>query len=217
MKQQPDKLQKFEGTYQLSTGGHLQAERKGQTLVISAFGQDAITMLFDPGNPDPSQYRKLNKLSTAVFEAALKGDYKPFGNVLANKQRRLKPVQELIDMRLRMYLPRTGEIKSVHSLGTMSTTFDGQKAAMTYVELKGEKGSMFYELYWKGNKNVGVGPIPPPGDMALSFLPVSETEFAGYKIDAAMSSRIGFKMDEKDSVTGLVIPGKEDFIALKRQ
>lgn len=32
---------------------------------------------------------------------------------------------------------------------------------MIYVDLKGEKGSIFFELYWQDNKNVGVGPTPP--------------------------------------------------------
>jgi CubicO group peptidase (beta-lactamase class C family) len=214
---QQDTLQKFEGTYKLSTGGQLQAKRKDKILVISAQGQDAISALFDPENPDPAKYDELNKLSVSVFAAALKGDYEPFGNALANKQRRMKPVQDFIEMRLRMYKPRTGEIKNVKSLGTLSSTFDGEKAAMTYVELKGEKGSMFFELYWKDNKNVGVGPTPPPGDMALPFLPVSETEFVGYQIDAAIGSKIGFKMDEGGSVKGLVIPGNQEFIALKQK
>jgi CubicO group peptidase (beta-lactamase class C family) len=210
---QPEKLKKCEGTYMLSTGGQLLVQAKDKNLVISAQGQDAISALFDPGNPDPVKYEELNKIAISVFEAALKGDYEPFGNVLANKQRRMKLVQELIEMRLRMYKPRTGEIQNVNSLGTLSSMFDGEKAAMTYVELKGEKGSLFFELYWQDNKNVGVGPTPPPGDMALPFLPVSETEFAGYRIDSAVGAKVEFKMDDKGNLTGLILPGKVDFIA----
>jgi CubicO group peptidase (beta-lactamase class C family) len=213
----PEEPHKFEGIYKLQSGGQLQAQLKDKTLVISAEGQDAISALFDPENPDPAKYEELNKISISVFKAALKGNYGPFGDILANKQRRLKPVQELIEMRLRMYKPRTGEIQNVNSLGTLSSMFDGEKAAVTYVELKGEKGSLFFELYWRDNKNVGVGPTPPPGDMALPFLPVSETEFAGYRIDSAMSAKIGFRMDEKGSVIGLVIPGNQDFLALKKK
>jgi CubicO group peptidase (beta-lactamase class C family) len=214
---QPDKLRKFEGIYKLQSGGHLQAKLKDKTLVISAQGQDAISLLFDPENPDSARYEELNMLSISVFEAALKGDYEPFGNVLTNKERRLKPVLELIEMRLRMYKPRTGDIESVKSRGTLSSTFDGEKVAVTYVELKGEKGSIFFELYWQDKKNVGVGPTPPPGEMALPFLPVSEIEFTGYRIDAAIGAKIGFKMDDKGSVVGLTVPGKQDFIALREK
>lgn len=149
---QPAELQKFEGIYKLQTGGHLRAQRKDKTLVISVSGQDAISMLFDPENSDPARYEELNKLSKSVFEAALKGNYEPFGNILMNKERRLKPVRELIEMRLRMYKPRTGDIKTASSRGTLPTTFDGKKAAVTYVELKGEKGSLYFMLYWQGKK-----------------------------------------------------------------
>lgn len=214
---QPEKLRKFEGIYSLESGGQLQAKLKNKTLVISAQGQDAISVLFDPENPDPVKFEELNKLATSVFEAALKGDYEPFGNVLANKERRLKPVQELIEMRLRMYKPRTGDIESVKSRGTLPTTFDGEKASVTHVELKGEKGSIFFMLYWQGKKNVGVGPTPPPGEMAIPFMPVSGTEFAGYRIDSAIGTKIGFKMDNKGSIVGLVVPGKESFVALREK
>jgi CubicO group peptidase (beta-lactamase class C family) len=213
----PEKLQKYEGEYKLETGGKLLAQIRGGNFVISAKGQDAISVLFDPANPDPSQFEKWNELSETVFEAVLQGDYGPIGNVLMNKNQRLPRVKELIEMRLNMYEPRTGKIKSVRSIGTLPTTFDGEKAAVTYIQLKGEKGSLFFELYWEGNKNVGVGPTPPPGEMALRFLPLSETEFSGYRIDSAINTKIGFKLDDGGSVVGLVVPGNESLIALREK
>jgi CubicO group peptidase (beta-lactamase class C family) len=213
----PEKLRKFEGKYTLGSGGELPVEEKQGTLVIQAQGQDAICLLFDPENPDPAHFEELNKLSESVFEAALKGDYEPFADVLMDKERRLERLKELIDMRLRMYKERTGAIKSAIAIGTLPSTFDGEPAAMTYVELKGEKDSMFFVLFWRGKKNVGVGPTMRPGDMALPFLPVSETEFVGYRIDTAMSSRLGFKFDAEGNVTGLAAPGKEEPSALKQK
>jgi hypothetical protein len=217
MSPKPAGLQNLEGTYVLPTGGEFRALQKNHNLVISAHGQDAISALFDPGHSDPGQYAGLNKLSASVFEAVLNGDYKPLGNVLANRQRRMKPVQNLIEMRLNMVKPRTGEIKTVKSLATLTSTFDGEKVALTYVELKGEKGSLYFELYWKDNKNVGVGPTPPPGDMALPLLPVSETEFAGYRIDSAKGATIGFKLDDKGAVTALIFPEYKNIQAAKQK
>jgi CubicO group peptidase (beta-lactamase class C family) len=213
----PGELQKYEGTYKLETGGTLKAQKREGNLVISAEGQDAISVLFDLENPDPAQFEKLNALATSVFESALERDYGPFGNILANKERRLKPVQELIEMRLDMYKSRTGEIKSARSIGTLPTTFDDKKAAVTTVELKGEKSSIFFELYWQDNKNVGVGPAPSPEEMTLPFLPISETELAGYRIDSAINTKIGFKLDDNGSIIGLVVPGKENFVALRQK
>jgi hypothetical protein len=83
--------------------------------------------------------------------------------------------------------------------------------------LKDEKGSIFFQLYWQGKKNVGVAPTPPPGEMAIPFLPVSETEFAGYRIDTAVHTKLGFKMDDKGSIVGMVVPGKESFFALREK
>lgn len=213
----PEKIQKFEGTYKLRSGGELTVEEKQGTLVIKARGQDAVCLLFDPENPDPSHFEELNKLSESIFDAALKGDYEPFADVLTDKERRMERVKELIDMRLRMYKERTGAIKDVISVGTLPSTFDGEPAVMTYVELKGEKESMFFILFWRGKKNVGVGPTMPPGDMALPFLPVSETEFVGYRIDTAMSSRLEFKFDDEGNVIGLAAPGEEEPSAWKQK
>jgi CubicO group peptidase (beta-lactamase class C family) len=214
---QAEKLEKYEGTYTLETGGQLKAEQKDNMLVISAHGQDAISVLFDPENPDPTRFEELNDLSESIFESALKGDFGPFGNILANKERRLKPVQELIAMRFRMYKPRTGEIKSAEAIGTLPATMDGEKVAVTYVKLTGEKGSMFFMLYWQDKKNVGVAPTPPPGEMSLPFLPLPGTELAGYSIDTATGARIGFKMDNEGTVIGLVIPGNREIMAKKQK
>jgi len=217
----PERLLKFEGKYTLESGGDLTVEEKQGTLVIQAQGQDAICLLFDPENPDPGHFEELfeelTKLSESVFEAALKGDYEAFGDVLMDKERRLERVKELINMRLQMYKERTGAVKGAASVGTVPSTFDGEAAAMTYVELKGEKGSMFFVLFWRGRKNVGVGPTMPPGEMALPFLPVSETEFVGYRIDTAMSSQLEFKVDAEGNVIGLAAPGIEKPSALKQK
>jgi CubicO group peptidase (beta-lactamase class C family) len=211
----PVNLRKFEGLYKLQTGGALNVKQEEGRLIISAQGQDAITLLFDPENPNPGYFEKLNGLSESVFEAAVKGDYQPFADILHNRQQRMGPVHDLIEQRLQMYKPRTGEIQKVVARGTLPATFDGQKAAMTYVELKGEKGSIYFVLIWQERKNVGVGPTPPPGKMAIPFMPVSEEEFAGYRIDTGINSRLGFKQDDKGNVLGIAIPGKEGVLALK--
>jgi len=213
----PESLEKYEGIYKLDTGGRLRAQLSAGRLVISADGQDAISALFDPANPDPAYFVELNALSQSIIEAAVKGNYQPMGEVLADKDRRLPLVKELIETRLDMVEPRTGKVKSVESVGTLPSTFDGEKAAITYIELKGERGSLFFEIIWQDGKNIGMGPTPPPGEMALVFLPLSEQEFAGYSIDTTINSRIGFKTDDTGSVIGLILPGKEKISARKEK
>jgi hypothetical protein len=53
--------------------------------------------------------------------------------------------------------------------------------------------------------------------MAIPFLPISEGEFAGYRIDSATGAKIEFKLDEKGAVKGLMLPAKKDFIALREK
>lgn len=212
---EPENLKKYEGRYKFPGGGALGVKQQEGSLVISAQGQDAVTLLFDPDNPNPAYFEDLNILSESVFDAALKGNYGPLSDVLHDSEKRLDRVKELFEMRLKMYRERTGEIKGVASKATLPSTFDGQKAAMTYIEVRGEKESLFFVLYWRGKKNVGVGPTPPPGEMAIPFMPVSEREFAGYRIDTGISTRLGFKLDEKGDVLGMTAPGKEGLLALK--
>jgi CubicO group peptidase (beta-lactamase class C family) len=209
----PKQLTKFEGTFELPSGGHLEVKQEGQKLIVNTQGQDAACMLFDPENPDPSEFVALNRLSESVFHAVFKDDFKPLEDVLHEKERRADPVRELIQMRLKMHKKRTGKIIQVTARGTLPATFDGQKAAKTTVELRGERGSLFFALYWKDGKNVGVGPSMPPGPMSVPLLPLSDLEFAGYRLDTAANIRLLFLKDETGTITGLAIPGKKDLFA----
>jgi len=197
------KLQKFEGTYTLSSGDRLEVKRKGGGLTIKAMDREAVNVLFSPEKADPAVYSELNKLSMTVFEAALKGDYKLFGDVLFNKERRQERVRELIEMRIQMHKKRVGEIGEVLALGTLPSNFDGEEVAMTIVQLKGERGSIFFQLYWRDRLNIGVGPMMSPPEFSIPFMPISDTEFAGYHLGIARNVSVSFSLDDKGSVTGL--------------
>ncbi len=199
------KLQIFEGVYSFAAGGRLEVKRKSGRLSIKALGQDAVSMLFTPEKTDPSFYNELSKLSEAVFKAALKGDYKPFGDVLFNKERRQERVRELIEMRIQMVKKRTGEIRDVSALGTLPSNFDGEEVAVTIVQLKGERGSIFFQLYWRDRMNIGVGPMRSSPGFSLSFMPISDTEFTGYHLGIAKNISLGFALDDNGSVRGLAI------------
>ena len=43
-----EKLKKFEGKYELSSGGHLEADMASGGLIIKVKGQDALNVLFFP-------------------------------------------------------------------------------------------------------------------------------------------------------------------------
>ncbi len=200
-----EKLRMFEGTYSLSRVGHLKADIESGRLKIKAEGQDAINALFFPENVAPGLFQDLNKLSVSVFEAALKDDYKPFESILHDKESRLGPVRDLIEMRLRRYKQKTGDIKEVKVSGTLPSDFGGPDTVMTTVQLKGEKGSIFFRLYWRGKMNIGVRPSMGALEISVPFLPISGTEFAGYHLGTAKNIRLSFDFDSGGKVTGLTV------------
>ena len=200
-----EKLRKFEGTYSLSSGGHLEADIENGRLAIKANGQDAINALFFPEKASPGLFKDLNKLSVSVFEAALKGDYKPFENVLQDKERRLERVRQLIEMRIRRYKERTGEIQNVKVFGTLPSDYGDKDAVMTQVQLKGEKGSIYFSLYWRNKMNIGVGPLMGIQEILVPFMLLSGTEFAGYHLGMVKNIRLSFGVDSSGAITGLAV------------
>jgi len=212
----PADLSRYAGTYVLESGDRFEVRPQGSSLVIRAEGQDAVTRLFDPENPDPGRFADLNRIAQSAFNAVLRGNYEPLGEVLRDRERRMPRVRELIEARCRMAEQRTGRLKRARARGTLPATLDGEKTALTYVELEGEKGSLFFALYWKGKENVGIGPAMAPDTMAIPFSPISASEFAGYRIDTGVVSRVKFILDEKGAVTGLSFSGREEAPVLKK-
>jgi CubicO group peptidase (beta-lactamase class C family) len=200
----PAGLAKFAGDYKLSSGGLLKVSLEGAGLMITAEGQDAVNPLVFPENADPSFCRNLNEISQKIFGAAIRGDYGPFGEVLANREERLDRVRDFIDMRMKAYQDRTGMIQEAKALGTLPSSYE-EGALETIVELKGEKGSIFFSSIWLDDQNIGVAPVRSAKTVSIPFLPVSKSEFAGYHLGMAQEVRISFQAGEGDSVVGLTI------------
>jgi CubicO group peptidase (beta-lactamase class C family) len=139
-------LQKFEGTYSLSRAGHLKAGIESGRLTIKAEGQDAMNALFFPEKASLGLFKDLSKLSVSVFEAALKGDYKPFESILQDRERRKGPVKGLIEMRLQRYKEKTGDIKEVKVFGTLPSDFGGGDTVMTTCSAQGGERKYLFQL-----------------------------------------------------------------------
>lgn len=207
MKGEPSFLPKFEGDYELASGGRLSASVDNRVLRITAQGQDAINLLVFPES-DLAVCNRFNDLSVRIFEAAVKGDYEPFGEVLANREERFDRVREFIGMRISHYKDDTGAIQSVEALGTLPSSYE-EGAVETIVELRGERGSIFFRSIWLDGKNIGVGPIRSAQPVAMVFLPLSETEFAGYDLSMAKNVHISFSLTGEGSVSGMTVHSKK--------
>jgi len=90
-----------------------------------------------------------------------------------------------------------------------------EHAFETQVILRGERGNLVFRLVWRDGKNVGIGPLDIVTPVSYSFLPVSDTEFAGYDLVTAKQVNIGF-IAKSSAPDVLTIYGKQNVRAVKR-
>jgi CubicO group peptidase (beta-lactamase class C family) len=201
-------LKIYEGVYALATGGRLKVEARNKELLIKPEGQDAVNVLILPEAGDVSYYARISELSAKIFDAAVKGDFNPFGEAMANRERRFERVKELVERRIKMSQERIGTIKKVKALETLPSSFE-QGAVETTVELQAERGSIFFQLIWSGDKNIGLRALDFGEPLYITFLPISRTEFAGYDLALARNMKVSFILDERGASKSLIIHGPD--------
>jgi CubicO group peptidase (beta-lactamase class C family) len=201
-------LKTYEGVYALATGGRLKVEARNKELLIKPEGQDAVNILIWPEGGDVSYYARMGELSARIFDAAIKEDFNPFGEAMANRERRFERVKELVERRIKMSQERIGAIKKVKAWETLPSSLE-EGAVETTVELQAERGSIFFQLIWSGDKNIGLRALDFWQPLYITFLPVSRTEFAGYDLALARNMKVSFILDEKGMAKSLIIHGPE--------
>jgi hypothetical protein len=147
-------------------------------------------------------------------------DLKPFADILVNKEKRAQRIREFIQMRIKRYQKQTGKIIAVLAVHTLPGQHEGEMIPITTVRLNGEKESIYFDLYWKEGKNVGVSPRMRPENLALPILPLesNKNEFAGYHLPMAKTIRLSFKTGKDEGVEGLTVHNhqpKQEFFAKK--
>ncbi len=201
-----EKLRKYEGDYTLVGDGVFRVRYQNRGLHVTPEGQEAVNALFSVEPAVAEHFAKLNTMAEDVLNPILSGDYDKFAAVLSNRKRRLTPVRQLIAMRLERHAQRTGDITEVIARVTLPSEFREKKAAQTFVQFKGNKGSIYFSLFWQDMINVGIAPEDDVPDLSSSFQPLGGSKFAGYHLDMARNFRISFLSDAKGIVTGLIIP-----------
>ena len=196
-------VEKYSGFYELPDNNRIEVGTIGDGLKVSPVGQEAVNALFETGEERGKLFLFYSNLAVNVMVPALSGNYEDFSQVLYDKEHRLGPVRDLIEMRLKHYKAHTGKINKVISRATLPTYFRGQQAAQTFVELRGEKGSVFFTLYWRDKMNVGVAPSEGIPDLSVPFFRLNGQKFAGYHIDMARVFKISFDVSEDGTVKSL--------------
>lgn len=212
-------LKPFIGNYRQSDTSGFHIEGKNNRLYLEPLGQEAINALFFDGGTAQS-IPGLHQLFVSIFKAALKGDFKPFTDILANKEKRARGVQQFIQERIKRFHEETGDITDVLAVYTVPGQLEGEMVPITAVRLKGEKESIYFDLYWKDGKNVGVAPRMQPEDLSLPILPLEnkKNEFAGYHLPLAKTIRVSFKTGKDGGVEGLTVhtdQTRQEFFAKK--
>jgi CubicO group peptidase (beta-lactamase class C family) len=215
----PEILKTFEGTFLLSGGGKFKVQSKGSVLLVNPDGQDAINALFNVKKTEAAAFDQLRNLSEKVFNSALSGDFEEIGKILYDRDRMLGFFREDITMILERHKKRMGEIKEVSSITALPFDLEEKKSSQIFVEFKGEKGSLIFDLIWRDSKIVGLGVDMRAPDLSVPLLPLASRgeKFAGYNLDMARNFQINFLMEEDGQIIGLIIPNKDGPIeALKR-
>ena len=109
---------------------------------------------------------------------------------------------------------RTGTILKAQALSTTPSARD-EGAVETAVAIRGERGNVFLRLIWRGDKNIGIGPLEVVRPVTLFCQPLSETEFAGYDLESAKNVKIVFTLAQ-GSAKSLTFLGKEKTTAQKK-
>jgi len=149
---------------------------------------------------DPN-HRDLNTWSAEVFDAALRGDYTPFSNLLKDANR-LERFRDFINMRLRRYSDDTGKIVKAKAHGTFPTDMIDD-AVETTVELVGESGRIYFHLFWSGGKIAAMAPAMGVPETATPLRLLEGRSFVGYDLGMAQVISVRFSADDAGDVTGL--------------
>lgn len=207
----PEILKMYEGTYALPDGGKFKVLQKGSVLLVGPDGQNAVNAMFDIKKADAEAYANLSSLSEKVFVSALSGDFEEIAKVLYDRDRMLGLFREDITRIIERHKKRMGEIKEVSSRAALPFDLGERKSSQIFVELKGEKGSLYFGLIWRDSKIVGLDVAVRAPDLAISFLPTQSggNEFIGYHLGMARNFRIDFIVEEDGQIIGLIVPNED--------
>ncbi len=215
---EPEILWKYEGTYTLKSGGSLNVRREGSVLRVNPDGQDSVNAMFHIKKAEAGTFDQLRDQSERVFKSALLGDFEEIGKVLYDRNRMLGFFREDFKMILKRHRKRLGKIEGAFFKVTLPFDLAEKKSYQTFVELKGERGSLYFDLIWRDSKIVGLGVDMRASDLSVPFLALTSAgiEFAGYHLDMARNFELNFLSTDEGQITGLEIPNEEGSVeALK--
>jgi CubicO group peptidase (beta-lactamase class C family) len=210
----PEVLKKFTGTYNCDSGSQIDISLKKGDLILIPKGQEAINLVFFPDGADSVLLGSVNERTNRVFSALQKKDFQQLEEFFGAGDKAEEIISQLKDG-INQLEGMIGEIQNITTLGTIPGK--AENTFTTIVVLEGEKNRMSLRVLWENEKSFDIEPMFSADFQSLTLRPVTETEFAGYDIGLARTTRIRFAKDDQGVVTGLIVPKKDRDIHLELQ
>ena len=211
----PAALRKFEGHYQLPSGGRFNASVENSLLRFTPVGQDAINLLAFPEQDNLSLYSDLNSRSQAIVDGIAREDLKLLEEALAHKER-IDRYGQFLSRQLRSFEENLGPTTKLEILGTIPAWWSKNDDVATIVRVNGERGSFIFRLHWSEDKIIALGGSMISQPIIVAFAPLTDNVFAGYHIGMAKTMRISFNTTDGGVVTGLTVHTKTRDVAAQK-
>lgn len=200
---------RFEGIYNLPTGGCLKVSAESDALKLTTRGQDAINLVFSLEQDEALHCNDLNRVAVVLLKSAIRGNYSDLRRMVEDKKT-MERKRRFIDTVLNQLESPKIEIDVIGTL----PHWREEDVRETIVQLQGKKNKTILGLLWRRGKFWG---FPTDADRPFMLLiPVSELTFAGYHLGLANNSRVSFNGNHSSSIKQLIIHGKSSDVIAHR-
>jgi len=213
-------LQKFAGTYKLSSGGILRMYVENHALVISAeTNQNAVNALFFQEERDITGVSNLNERTKQLLTSFLNKNYLPMKQSFADTARFGRFLQN--------WNQGTATTLSLDSIITLPSPTINRKIYQTVIPFRRQGANPLsavifrFTIFWENNKIAGIEIQPYSRNSATTMqfqLWSGATYFAGYDLNTARNALITFIMNSDGTPSGLrSITSAGEITALKEK
>ena len=202
-------LEQYVGIYRAEAGLEAEARLVHGLLTVKGRGQQAVDALYG-SNGYPQAKVLSEQASEALSELIENGNAKPFGDLLANPDRRERFVRNVLQNRSDGE-SELGSYRGLSVLGTVQDWISTIGGVMTIVRLEFEDGNRVFRLHWKDAGVLGIGgsALAEPADFWLQ--PTEESDaFGGYHLPTATTTTVRFHRNPSGQIDSVSIGSQTD-------
>ena len=195
-------LKRFQGTYDLPSGGRLNVNEVEGQLVVLPEGQDATNLLSQ--SAAVPVFEKASKVSKTILESISKKDFGPFTAVF-EKQDIARRYQAYLEKKMKDWEAKEGAFNGFQILGTVFDWWGDNSTPITFVKMNYEKQSHLFRFHWKDGKIFAIGGEGIPNPAITPLKAISQNEFAGWHLGFAKPFRLKFRQTTNGKTVMIVV------------